>query len=96
MAGENLHKKNKNNFFKNMTITFDLISLVELVQNDPNNIHTTQRLPATEEPSSVISARVGPLESNLHNSGVLEMKEAEKIGFGQFPNSNSFVIWKMN
>ena len=38
----------------------------------------------------------GPVQRNQQNSGVPKKKEADKIEFEKFPNSNSFVIWKMN
>ena len=36
------------------------------------------------------------MQSNQQNSGVPKKKEADRIEFEKFPNSNTFVIWKMN
>ena len=36
------------------------------------------------------------MQCHLHNSGVPQKKEAERIEFEKLPNSTKFVIWKMN
>ena len=45
---------------------------------------------------SVLSGGRDPVQSNQQNSGVPEKKEAQRIEFEQYSNSNSFVTCKMN
>ena len=48
------------------------------------------------EVPSISSAVENPVQSNQQNSGTLRKKEGDGSEFEKFPNSNTFVIWKMN
>ena len=84
------------NFWERRRSTFGLISLGDLPQKNLDNNQTTQRFPAAKELLSVLLAGRDFVQSNQQNSGVPKMKEADRIGFEKFPNSNTFVIWQMN
>ena len=64
-------------------------------QNEPNNSQTTQRSPVTGQLQSVPTTGVDLVQES-QNTCVPMMTRAEKLEFKKFPNSTSFVIWKVN
>ena len=54
------------------------------------------RLEYEHQESLLITMQGAPPVRGIQSNGIHEQKEADKIEFKRFPNSNSFVIWKMN
>ena len=61
-------------------------------RNNFNNDQTTQRLPAGGQLPSVLSGGEDPVQSYEQNGVVPNKKEANKLEFEKFLDSNTFVI----